>query len=75
MFLLRQVKPANQPFNHKLDEVYMYHYPVNSLEFKKGYRLGVQKGRSIERKLALVLVISFVLVFEVVHWILIRGCK
>jgi hypothetical protein len=53
----------------------MYNYPPNSLEFKRAYALGVQKGRSVERKLALVLVISFVFVFEVVNWFLSRGCR
>ncbi len=45
----------------------MYNYPPNSQEFKKGYALGVQKGRSTERKIALALVIGFTLVFEVIH--------
>ena len=44
-------------------------YPP-SLEFKKGYRLGIEKGRKIERRLALVLVVGFVLVFEIVHRLL-----
>jgi hypothetical protein len=52
----------------------MYHYPPNSLEFKKGYALGVQKGRSVERKITIALVLGFVLVFEVVHWLLARAC-
>lgn len=45
----------------------MYHFPPNSLDFKKGYRLGVQKGRVIERKICLVLMIVFVVLFEVIH--------
>jgi hypothetical protein len=45
----------------------MYRYPANSYEFKKGFRLGVEKGRKIERRLCIALVIGFVLVFEVVH--------
>jgi hypothetical protein len=52
----------------------MYNYPPNTLEFKKGYALGVKKGRSAERKITLALVLGFVLVFEVVHWFLTRGC-
>lgn len=53
----------------------MYNYPPNGIEFKKGYALGVEKGRRIERKLTLALVLGFVLVFEIVHWFLIRGCN
>lgn len=52
----------------------MYHYPVNSLEFKKGYGLGFKKGRVVERKLCLALVIAFVILFELIHWVLSRGC-
>jgi uncharacterized protein YebE (UPF0316 family) len=48
----------------------MYHYPPNSIEFKKGYALGIEKGRKIERRLSLALVIGFVLVFELAHWLL-----
>lgn len=44
----------------------MYYYPVNNLEFKKGYGLGVAKGRRIERKLALVCVIVFTFLFLLV---------
>jgi hypothetical protein len=46
-----------------------------SSDFKNGYRLGVQKGRSIERKLALFLVLGFVFVFEIVHLFVFRFCR
>jgi hypothetical protein len=52
----------------------MYHYPPNSIEFKYAYKLGVLKGRSIERKICLALVIGFVLVFELIH-LLLRTCN
>jgi hypothetical protein len=50
----------------------MYQFPPNSLDFKKGYKLGVEKGRSIERRLAIFLVIGFVLVFEVINAVALR---
>jgi hypothetical protein len=55
----------------------MYHYPPNSLEFRKGYAMGISKGRSMERKLCLGLVIGFVFLFEVTHWVmgLFSTCK
>lgn len=51
-------------------------YPVNSLEFRKGYKLGVEKGRTIERRMALFLTLGFVVVFEIIHRIITRllGC-
>lgn len=52
----------------------MYNYPPNSIEFKKGYALGVEKGRRIERKITLALVLGFVLVFEVINLVVFRGC-
>jgi hypothetical protein len=48
----------------------MYNYPPNSKDFKRGYAMGIEKGRAMERKLALALVLGFVLVFEVAHWAL-----
>lgn len=67
---------CRQPAPHKLIISWtgsvMYHYPPNTLEFKKGYALGVKKGRSAERKITLALVLGFVLVFELVHWFLTR---
>jgi hypothetical protein len=45
----------------------MYYTPPNSLDFKKGYRLGIAKGRKIERRLCFILVIVFVGVFELVN--------
>ena len=53
----------------------MYRYPPNSLEFKRGYRLGIMKGRVIERKICLAFVIGFVLVFELVHGLIFKICK
>jgi hypothetical protein len=53
----------------------MYQFPPNSLDFKKGYKLGVEKGRSVERKLALVLVIGFVFVFELINGLALRFVK
>ena len=53
----------------------MYNFPPNSVEFKKGYALGVQKGRKIERRITLALVLGFVLVFEVINLVLLRGCR
>lgn len=48
----------------------MYNFPPASLEFKKGFRLGIEKGRRIERRFALVLVVSFVFLFEIVHGVI-----
>jgi hypothetical protein len=53
----------------------MYQFPPNSLDFKKGYKLGVEKGRSVERKLCLVLVIGFVFVFEVINAFVLRFAR
>jgi hypothetical protein len=55
----------------------MYNYPPNSIEFKKGYALGVEKGRRVERKLTLVLVLGFVLIFEIVNLVFFKvtGCR
>jgi hypothetical protein len=53
----------------------MYYRPPNSIEFKRGYSLGIQKGRLIERKFCLIVVIGFVSVFEIIHAVLERGCK
>jgi hypothetical protein len=50
---------------------FMYNFPPNSKDFKRGYRLGIEKGKNLERqrnsiniKIALVLVAVFVLAFE-----------
>lgn len=48
----------------------MYHYPVNSLEFKKGYRLGVEKGRKIERKLGLIMLLICMSGWVLFSWLL-----
>ena len=41
-------------------------------EFKRGYRLGVERGREKEKRLALLLVLGFVLVFELLNAISLR---
>ena len=59
----------------RAEGVFMCQFPSNSLEFKKGYRLGLEKGRSVERKIALALMFGFVLIFEFVHLFVFRFCK
>lgn len=44
----------------------MYFKPSNSLDFKKGFALGVDNGRRIERKLCLILMIFYVGLFSVI---------
>jgi hypothetical protein len=53
----------------------MYQFPPNSLDFRKGYKLGVEKGRSVERRLCLALVIGFVFVFEILNRVLSSFCR
>ncbi len=53
----------------------MYNFPPNTKDFKKGYALGIERGRKMERKFTLVLVLGFVLVFEVINLVFLRpGC-
>lgn len=50
----------------------MYQAP----ELRRAYAKGVEKGRRIERKLCLILVIGFVALFEIVHKIVnIWSCR
>lgn len=59
----------------------MYNFPSNrevrqqywSEDQKKAYWLGIQKGQSIERKRCLALVLGFLVVFELLHWLLTRA--
>jgi hypothetical protein len=48
----------------------MYHYPPNSIEFKRGYRLGIEKGRRIERKLSLILLLVCMSGWVLFSWVL-----
>jgi len=48
----------------------MYNYPPNSLEFKKGFRLGVEKGRRLERKLWFAIIIVWMFGWYTLNWIL-----
>jgi hypothetical protein len=47
----------------------MYHYPPNTEESKKAYWAGIQKGRSIERKFCIAILLVGLIVLQVIKWI------
>jgi hypothetical protein len=48
----------------------MYHKPPMHPEFRNGYRLGIERGRRIERKICFVILIAWMTGWCILNWLL-----